>query len=618
MLTMLITWSEQAFVLTAAAGLAALALTHSKTRLLMWQGLLLALLLLPAIEPWTAPPMQVEPIAAGAAGIAPVQAIAPMRWHWRTDDWLWVLAAGAVLRLMWVAAGFLRLRRYRKQATPLAEPPLPFTLNAARWYASDSVPGPVTYGWRRPVILLPSRVLALPADLCEAIECHELIHVRRGDWLVVLAEALVRSLLWFHPAIWFALSRIQLAREQVVDQEAVSLLQNRERYLDALVAVAGYRLQPDLTPAPLFLRKRHLAARVAAVMKEADMSYSRIAAGVGAVGSAVSIAAYAAMWMFPFVSQAQTAPDSQGVLVDAGAPLLHRAPVRIPAGLAGGGVVTVQATLDAKGEVSDARVVSGPEELRKESLASVLQWHYQPGPAQAMITIRFAGAALSSVPAASVGVAPAGPASLRRVPVTSVPQPPAPQPGTIKSLEFQGLSVEAEQELRSRLGVREGDAVSQSDLVKLSGEVQAFDSHVGLDYSAVDAAGVRPEWNVRVRVRRETLLPEVATAPAVTSGPLPSGAVEVDPASQARKLINHPSPSYPAIAKSARIQGTVTLQAIIGTDGTVQNLKMLNAESPLLVQSAMDAVKRWVYEPTLLSGNPVPVVTTVAVNFTLQ
>ena len=41
----------------------------------------------------------------------------------------------------------------------------------------------------------------------------------------------------------------------------------------------------------------------------------------------------------------------------------------------------VEATLDAKGEVSDARVISGPEELRKEALASVLQWHYQPGPA---------------------------------------------------------------------------------------------------------------------------------------------------------------------------------------------------------------------------------------------
>ena len=260
-----------------------------------------------------------------------------------------------------------------------------------RWYASATVPGPVTYGWRRPSILLPERVLELPSKLREAIACHELIHVRRGDWLLVLAEALVRSLLWFHPAIWFVLSRIQLAREQVVDREAVGLLQNRESYLDALVAVAGHRLYPDLAPAPLFLRKRHLAARVKAVMKEVDMSRSRIVAGATVICSAVSIAAFAAIWMFPFVGQAQTSPDSPGVTVDAGATLLHRAPVHVPAGSTVTGTLTVQATLDAKGEVSDAHVLSGPDELRKEALTSVLQWHYQPGPTQAQITIQFAG-----------------------------------------------------------------------------------------------------------------------------------------------------------------------------------------------------------------------------------
>ena len=58
--------------------------------------------------------------------------------------------------------------------------------------------------------------------------------------------------------------------------------------------------------------------------------------------------------MFPFVSQAQTAPDSPGVTVDAGATLLHRAPVRAPEGSTAAGTVIVQATLDSKGEVSDA------------------------------------------------------------------------------------------------------------------------------------------------------------------------------------------------------------------------------------------------------------------------
>jgi len=100
--------------------------------------------------------------------------------------------------------------------------------------------------------------------------------------------------------------------------------------------------------------------------------------------------------------------------------------------------------------------------------------------------------------------------------------------------------------------------------------------------------------------------------------PKQDGPVKVGGNVQSAKLIKHPTPLYPAIAKSARIQGTVVLQAIIGKDGTVQNLKMVSAASPLLVQSAMDAVKQWVYQPTLLNNEPVDVITEITVNFTLQ
>ena len=79
----LIPWSEQVFVLTAAAALASLAVTHPKTRLLMWQGLLLVFLLLPAIEPRSTPPTQVVSVAVNVAVIASTPAAAPSRWHWR-------------------------------------------------------------------------------------------------------------------------------------------------------------------------------------------------------------------------------------------------------------------------------------------------------------------------------------------------------------------------------------------------------------------------------------------------------------------------------------------------------------------------------------------------------
>jgi protein TonB len=61
----------------------------------------------------------------------------------------------------------------------------------------------------------------------------------------------------------------------------------------------------------------------------------------------------------------------------------------------------------------------------------------------------------------------------------------------------------------------------------------------------------------------------------------------------------------------------VKFTAIIGKDGTIQNLTLVSGH-PLLVQSAQDAVKQWVYQPTLLNGEPVEVVTEIDVNFTLS
>ncbi len=86
---------------------------------------------------------------------------------------------------------------------------------------------------------------------------------------------------------------------------------------------------------------------------------------------------------------------------------------------------------------------------------------------------------------------------------------------------------------------------------------------------------------------------------------------------QTAKLINKVQPIYPPLAKQARIQGTVRLQAIIAKDGSIVELQVLSGH-PLLVQAALDAVRQWRYHPTLLNGEPVEVVTTIDVVFTLS
>jgi periplasmic protein TonB len=105
--------------------------------------------------------------------------------------------------------------------------------------------------------------------------------------------------------------------------------------------------------------------------------------------------------------------------------------------------------------------------------------------------------------------------------------------------------------------------------------------------------------------------PEPAPEPTPPPGPVRVGGQIKEP----RKLKNV-APQYPDIAKQARVQGVVVLEATIDTSGRVQNVRVLRG-IPLLNEAAMDAVRRWVYSPTLLNGQPVPLIMTVTVNFTL-
>src|SRR5690349_11147663 len=86
---------------------------------------------------------------------------------------------------------------------------------------------------------------------------------------------------------------------------------------------------------------------------------------------------------------------------------------------------------------------------------------------------------------------------------------------------------------------------------------------------------------------------------------------------QSAKLVRQPRPVYPPLAKQARISGVVKLSAVISANGTIQDLKVISGH-PLLIPAALDAVKQWVYQPTLLNGEPVEVQTQIDVNFTLS
>lgn len=117
-------------------------------------------------------------------------------------------------------------------------------------------------------------------------------------------------------------------------------------------------------------------------------------------------------------------------------------------------------------------------------------------------------------------------------------------------------------------------------------------------------------------------IPVVAPPPPPPPPPKPAAApaparIHVGGQVEAAKLIDQVTPQYPHLAAEARISGVVRLKAVISSDGRIRDLTLISGH-PLLVPAAMNAVKKWVYQPTVLNGKPVEVDTEIDVTFTLS
>jgi TonB family protein len=112
-------------------------------------------------------------------------------------------------------------------------------------------------------------------------------------------------------------------------------------------------------------------------------------------------------------------------------------------------------------------------------------------------------------------------------------------------------------------------------------------------------------------------MPQDASPGASTPTQLSPSRIRVGGKVMTAKIVEKTQPVYPPLARQTRIQGTVRLHAIVGTDGSIKQLEVLSGH-PLLVQSALDAVRKWRYEPVLLNGSPVEVDTTIDVIYALN
>jgi len=611
--------AQLAAIAIAAAMLARIfPLGSAKARLIFWQGVLACCLLLPWLQPW----QRLGGEVAIVSGLAVVEApAAPPETGWLAFDlsgaWLiYLIAAGCLFRLAWLAVGLARLAVYRRRAdvfdgeTEAVDRMVERLRVAADIRLSGDVSGPVTFGLFRPVILLPVRFIELSAEAREAVACHELLHVRRRDWAFTVAEELVRAVLWFHPAVWYIAGQIQLAREQTVDREVVGLTSKRERYVEALLAMAGHGLMPGLAPATLFLKKRHLRARVAGICSEVAMSTKRLFAFAAVAAAAVTLSGWLAVRSFP-LQAAETVVSSQAgrlttqlEIVDGGAELQHRPYVQYPTeALASGieGDVRIEIEVSAEGLVVDARYIDGPLELRRAALRSVLDWHYGSAavPGRRIVTLRFR---LPGNSRSNAGASPGTQAQQFTL-------------GLLSRIEIEGLSEQDKQRLIGRLPIRVGDPLTVESMSEIKSVVARTDEHlvVSIQRGREETSN---ETALRIYLKDNMAAHE---PPTVKLDPVSPQAKQIRVGSGVMRMkrLESPPPKYPPLARQAKVTGTVKLSVLLGADGAVQRLEVVDGH-PLLIPAALDAVKDWKYEPTLLNGEPVEVRTEVDINFTLS
>jgi TonB family protein len=604
----LLAWSLQVACVAGVAGALPwiFRLRAPDVRHLYWRSLLALCILLPVVQgrvvvestlapvaPLPAPSAWTNAVTAAAATVAGT----PARQIPLTSAQLIAVAIGAgiLLRGLWIAAGLFYLRRLRHAG---AEAParadiaeLQATLGTRA--AIRIVPGlrqPVTFGVLNPVVLVPDTLDAHAADVQRAVLAHELLHVQRRDWAWILVEEVIRAVLWFHPAMWWLVSRVQLSREEVVDELSVLAIGRRRTYAEALLAFAD---TTPLSPAPAFARRRHLLRRLALISTEAVMSSKRIVATSAAMACVVVVGSWTAISAFPLRSIGATvapapAVQEQDPLISRPGPLEIRAvPITpenpIPRRLASAepdypaeaaarqatGLVTLRVTIDELGRVAESRAKA--------------------------FTVRVEGQDAFSL-------------SFRDLDAANVERA---WEGTIKTAGGGPYSTRTlvrplvEAFLRSSL-----DAIRQWRYDSPAKGPLTFD--VSFKFGPPRGAEPPPPPPPPPPPGPRQLR-TVAEEPAWTV----DGAVRIGGAMKAPEKLKDVRPVYPPIAQSAKVSGIVIVEARIEADGRVSAARILKS-IPLLDEAALDAVRQWEFTPTYLNGVATPVVMTVTVNFALQ
>jgi beta-lactamase regulating signal transducer with metallopeptidase domain/HEAT repeat protein len=233
------------------------------------------------------------PIRAGVTAMMP----------WLVTAW----ALGVMLLSVRLAGGWWRTRMLRTRgidAVPDACQRMATRLMArmriarpVSFFVSSRVTAPIVFGHVKPVVLVPAAVLAgLSPSQLDAILAHELAHVRRHDYLVNLAQTVIETIFFYHPAVWWVSRQVRESREECCDDIAVAACGDRKEYVEALLGIEQMRLAATValgaTGGSLLARARRLLIDTEREAASPRLTASAIAIAVAGIAMAgISMAA---------------------------------------------------------------------------------------------------------------------------------------------------------------------------------------------------------------------------------------------------------------------------------------------------------------------------------------
>jgi TonB family protein len=502
-----------------------------------------------------------------------------------------VLAAGILGRLLWLSAGLWRLQRLRREGEIAAgdehaELQTIIGTSAELRYVSG-LEQPLTFGFRRPIVLLPESLRSMTAPIQRAVAAHELWHVRRRDWLWMVGEEAVRSAFWFHPAIWILLSRIQIAREETVDDLAILTTGSRKNYLDALLAFADAR---PIFAVAAFARRRHLLHRMLTISKESVMSSKRLVASCAAMLCIAGAATWSAVAAFPLTGEQnprdpRPAPGGvhEMVFVPASEAELQEAIKREPKNSdhykALAGFYIKAGDFDRAIGALESLAQADPTNPQHHHTIGVFYWEKA-----------FRDASLS--PTQKMTYILAGIAAEDRALGLN--------PDYKEAMIYKNILLRLQANHTTDIAMQR-QLVAEADTLR----------NRAMELAKQQGATMAP---------RDPMAPPPPPPPpppaefGIVDGLVPVRiGGNVPPPTKIRDV----KPVYPLEAQATGANGVVVLEVVIDTAGRVRDARVARSVPPF-DKAALDAVRQWVYRPTIIDGIARPVAMNVTLDFAAQ